>query len=391
MKTIRLLDQTLLHHIKTHREIIILLGARQVGKTTILNRLFPDAHYLTLDNEIVRRNFERYDISTYRQFLPLNSKIIIIDEIHLLSDPGRAAKIIYDQLPHIKLIITGSSSLKIKNKSSESLAGRKIDYHLYPLTLNEYLYQKGISDEIKSDCILTNILKKNLIEKTKIYSFDLSGILENILLYGLYPATINHPNDRLYLKNLVDSVIFKDLLDLNLIENRPAALALLRLLAFQIGSLVNYSELATKLMINVKTIKRYLTIFEQSFIIFPLYPYAKAKRDEIGKMPKIYFYDVGLRNALIDNFYPLNERNDSGALFENFIISEVYKENYYSSLNLKLNYWRTKQGSEVDLIIENRDRLYGVEIKTTSVKINRAFLNHYPSAALVSINKNNFY
>ena len=390
MNNIRHLDKTLSSHFKKYKEIMILLGARQVGKTTILKKIFPKGHYLTVDNEPIRRNLDRYDVSVYKQILPQNNKTIIIDEIHLLKDPGKAAKIIFDQIENIKLIITGSSSLRIKNKSSESLAGRKIDYYLYPLTFSEYIAQKGIENKLNFN-ILENIINgKKLVEK-KAYPFDISAILDNMLLYGQYPAIINHPNDELYLKNLVDSVVFKDLLDLNLIENKQTALNLLRLLAYQIGSLVNISELSNRLSTDVKTIKKYISVFEQSFIIFSIYPYLKRGRDEIGKMPKIYFYDTGLRNAIIDNFQPLSARIDAGALFENFIISEIKKQNYYSNNEFSLHFWRTKQGSEIDLILEKNNTLYAVEIKKGGKKINMAFKKRYPHAKLKVITKSNFY
>lgn len=175
MRLGRHIDKLVLEHFDKFKEILILLGARQVGKTSLLKRLFPDAHYLLVDNETVKNNLERYDISVYRQILPSQTKKLIIDEIHLLSDPGRAAKIIYDQMPDINLIVTGSSSLQIKNKATESLAGRKIDYHLYPLTFSEYLYQKEIENSLNYQ-IMENILESKLNEK--IHTFDLQVHLE---------------------------------------------------------------------------------------------------------------------------------------------------------------------------------------------------------------------
>ena len=388
---LRHLDQRLIDHFDKYKEVMVLLGARQVGKTTILKKIFPKAYYLSVDNDSIRRNLERYDISVYRQMLPQDRQITIIDEIHLIKNPGRAAKIIYDQIPDVKLIITGSSSLKIKHRSGESLAGRKIDYYLYPLTFSEYLTQKGIEGKLNfniADTIISDTI--NSYEE-RAYAFDMPGIMENILLYGLYPALLNHPNDRTYLENLIDSVIFKDLLDLNLIENRQAALNLLRLLAFQIGSLVNISELAGKLSLDAKTVRRYISIFEQSFIIFSLYPFAKSHRDEIGKMPKIYFYDVGLRNALIGNFHSLVSRTDTGVLFENFIIAEVVKQNYYGNFGLTMHFWRTKQGSEIDLVLGKEGKLYGIEIKTGQNRQNSAFGRRYPQAKVRIVNLKNFY
>lgn len=362
-----------------------MLGARQVGKTTIIKKIFPQAQYLSVDTEPVRDVLNRYDPEAYKQILKPDSQYVVIDEIHKLSDPGRAAKIFYDQIPQYRLIITGSSAFNIKNKASESLAGRKIEYHLYPLTLSEYLVQKEVVGDFSN-------LFLDRFEDNKVFSFDLISILDNVLVYGLYPKMISRPSDQLYLTNLVDSVVFKDLLDLRLIENREGALNLLKLLAHQIGSLVNYSELSSRLGMDVKTIGRYIDLFEQSFILFKLLPYSTKKRDEIGKMPKVYFYDLGLRNALIENFQPINNRSDDGYLFENFIISEILKTNYYRNFEYKLNYWRTKQGSEIDLVLTRNDgEVRGIEIKYSARVGGTAFLNRYPHAKVITVTKQNFY
>ena len=386
----RHLDNKLIDHFQNRKEVLILLGARQVGKTTILKKLLPDAVYLTTDTESIRQNLDKYDPAVYRQLFPEDTKTIVIDEIHRLEDPGRAAKIFYDQIPEVRLAVTGSSSFRIKNKTSESLAGRKVDYHLYPLTLSEYLHQKGIR-KVADFPILSQLEQNGSVAYSKSYTFDFSGIVNNLLVYGLYPALINQPQDELYLKNLIDSVIFKDLLDLSLIENRTAALNLLRLLAFQIGSLVNYSEVASKLGIETRTVRRYISLFEQSFIIFTLPPFSKRGRSEIGKMPKIYFYDVGLRNALIDNFQTTVLRPDGGNLWENFIISEILKANYYGNFRYRLHFWRTKQGSEMDLVLEKGKELIGLEVKTGKGRINTAFKNRYPESKTFIITKNNLF
>ena len=366
------------------------MGARQVGKTTILKRIFPDARYLVADNEPIKNSLERYDPAVYKQLLDTGSGVVVLDEIHKLSDPGRAAKIFFDQLPEYKLIITGSSAFNIKNKASESLAGRKIDYHLYPLSLSEYLVQNGLEGSL-SFRPMENLLKGN--KAGEIFKqYDHKAILNNILVYGLYPAMQSHPSDSLYLTNLIDSVVFKDLVELSLLENKSAALSLLKLLAYQIGSLVNYAELASKLGIGSRTVKRYIELFEQSFIIFTIRPYTSRKRDEIAKMPKVFFYDMGLRNALINNFEPVENRGDAGQLFENFIVSELLKYNNYGNFGFNFNYWRTKGGSEVDLVLSkpNHD-VIAVEIKSKPQRINQAFISRYPESKMVVITKDNYW
>lgn len=390
MRFKRYLDETLASHFTKYKEILTLMGARQVGKTTIVKKLFPKAIYLTLDNESIRTNLERYDISIYRQLLPSSPQILILDEIHLLSDPGRAAKIFFDQMPETKLIITGSSAFTIKHKVTESLAGRKIEYRLFPLTFSEWLVQSGIENNL-SYRILTQLTEGKLLTSENIHSFDCEGLLINILRFGSYPALLEKPQNTVYLENLIDSAVFRDILDLHYIENRPIALSLLKLLAYQIGSQVNFSELANKLSVDAKTVKRYISIFEQSYIIFLIYPYAKKGRDEIGKMPKVYFFDTGLRNALIGNFQNLYERVDAGALFENFIAKELFILNNYGRFGYSIHYWRTRQGSEVDIVLAKGDELVGIEVKTQDTRLNRAFFHRYPHATGHVITRKNFY
>lgn len=387
---VRHIDKVLASHFAKYSEILVLLGARQVGKTTILRRIFPDAHYLVVDNDPIKKALERYDPVVYRQLLNTSGGLVVVDEIQKLSDPGRAAKIFFDQLTEYKLIITGSSAFNIKNKASESLAGRKIDYHLYPLSLSEYLVQNGLENYLSFRPM--EVLFKGIKTGEIFKSYDHKAVLNNVLIYGLYPAMQSHPSDSAYLTNLIDSVVFKDLVELSLLENKSAALSLLKLLAYQIGSLVNYAELASKLGISARTVKRYIELFEQSFIIFTVKPYSSRKRDEIAKMPKVYFYDVGLRNALINNFEPVENRGDAGQLFENFIVSEFLKYNYYGNFGYSFNYWRTKSGSEVDLVLnKSGHETIAVEIKSKSQRINQAFMLRYPKSRMVVISKDNYW
>jgi len=387
----RHLDLKISQHFEKYKQVLILLGSRQVGKTTLVEKIFPKADYFLVDNEPIKKILEAYDIDTYKTLINENSKEIIIDEIHLLDNPGRAVKIIYDQLENIKIIITGSSSFHIKNKTGESLAGRKIDYNIYPLTFSEYLNQKGIEKDLNFNIFEKIINDKKYNPKDQLYKFDVKNILNNVLIYGLYPNLIKNPNDEKYLLNFVDSLIFKDILELNLIEDKKLAKDLLKLLAFQIGNLINYSELANSLKADQRTIKRYIEIFEQSYILFRLYPYSKNKRGEILKSAKIFFYDTGVRNALIGDFSDLESRIDKGALFENFIISELIKQDSYLDKNFKFYYWRTKQGSEIDVVLEKGNELIGVEVKYKRKAFNKAFKNRYPEAKIRLVTADNFY
>ena len=387
----RHLDSKISEHFEKYKQVLILLGSRQVGKTTLVKKIFPDGDYFLVDNEPIKKILEAYDIETYKTLINMHSREVIIDEIHLLENPGRAVKILYDQLENLKIIITGSSSFHIKNKTGESLAGRKIDYNIYPLTFSEYLNQKGIESDLNFNIFEKIIDDEKYDPKDRIYPFDIKNILNTVLLYGQYPHLIKNQNDEKYLLNFVDSLIFKDILELNLIEDKKLARDLLKLLAFQIGNLINYSELASSLKADQRTIKRYIEIFEQSFILFRLYPYSKRKRDEISKAAKIFFYDTGVRNALIEDFSDLETRIDKGALFENFIIGELIKQDSYLERNFKFYYWRTKQGSEIDVVLEKGNEVIAVEIKYKKKAVNKAFKNRYPEAKVRLVTADNFY
>ncbi len=219
----RHLDIKINQHFEKYKQVLILLGSKQVGKTTIVKKIFPKADYFLVDNEPIKKILESYDIETYKTLINKNSEEIIIDEIHLLDNPGRAIKIIYDQLENIRIIITGSSLFHIKNKTRESLAGRKIDYNIYLLTFSEYLVQKGIEKDLNFNILEKIIDDKKYNPKDRLYKFDIKNILNNILIYGQYPHLIKNPNDEKYLLNFVDSLIFKDILELNLIEDKKIA------------------------------------------------------------------------------------------------------------------------------------------------------------------------
>jgi len=243
-------------------------------------------------------------------------------------------------------------------------------------------------DELKT-LILPKILNRD--PNTSFARFDIQQMLETILIYGQYPEIINTPRDQRYLKDLADRAIFKDIIELSLIDDRAKATDLLRALAYQVGNLISYSELARKVGLSQATVRRYIEIFEQSFIIYRLYPFSRNKRNEIGRMPKIYFWDLGLRNALIRNFQPLNIRDDAGAMFENFIISEVKKAIAYGDLNYQVNYCRTKNGSEVDLVLSSVDELLAVEIKLSKGSVTPAFTRRYPEANTHVVTAANFF
>jgi len=359
------------------KKVLVLLGARQVGKTTILKNTFPKAVYVNLEEKNYIDVFNSRDVLEIKKHMQLidlyNSNIWILDEVQRLDDPGLVAKIIYDSIDDINLIISGSSSLEISNKASESLAGRKKTFTLYPLCFYEYLFQtKKIKTKNKGK-IIFEIDKEN----DKKFSLEIKQSMQ----YGLYPEMLNLENNKEkeeHLLELVDSIILKDVYYLDLVKNTKNLLSLLKLIAYQIGGQVNYSDLANRVGISRKTVVDYIEILKKTFVIFTLPPYTKNRRDEIGKTEKIYFYDLGIRNALIEDFSPVEYRKDYGGIFENFVISEIKKINSYYRERFGFYYWRTKWGSEVDLILYKDEVYYAIEIKTRKGSITKAFKETYP-------------
>ncbi len=365
------------------KDVLLLIGPRQVGKTTLLKSLFPKALYINLDlgNYVDILNSRNLDLIKKRLLNTSVSDLIILDEFQRLKDPGLIAKIIHDELPQIHLIITGSSALELTFKASESLAGRKRTFCLYPLALSEKLVQsKKLSKQNLKKHINFNLFESSLFE---------GNILES-LRYGMLPELLNRPqNKEIYLLEYIDSVLLKDIYYLNLIKNTDKIMALLKLLSYQIGQLTSILELSSRLHISRKTVENYLYILERNFIIFSLSPFTKKRRDEIGKTKKFYFYDLGIRNAIINDFSPVEYRNDFGNIFENFVISELIKLNDYYNLRYQMYYWRTKQGSEVDLILEKDNKLKAIEIKTYQKNFSKAFLNTYRQAQTFVVTLNN--
>ena len=386
----RKIDVFIKSHFQKMNLMLLLYGARQVGKTTLLQRIFPNAVFLLVDNESIRQKLEEYDIYQYQEWLPKNTKQILIDEIHLLSNPGRAAKIIFDHMTKTQIIISGSSSLHIKNQASESMAGRFVSYQLFPLTFEEYVEQKDYRKSHKTD-IIDRILLQKKEPLNKPLLFLKNDVLSNVLLFGGYPQLIKTPANIKYLKEYVETMLFKDIIELNLIDNRVAAKLLLKLLAHQIGNLIDYTELSRRVGVDQRTVRRYIEIFEESYILYRLYPFSKRERNVITRTPKIYFYDLGVRNAIIDNFSPIQQRGDMGAMFENFIISEFIKANAYKQDRYHFYYWRPKIGAEVDLVLTKDDKITGIEIKYQKLGESRAFRNRYKEAAFFQVTKDNFY
>lgn len=364
----------------------ILLGARQTGKTTLLKNSFPSAVYVNIEKSDYIDVFNSRDVDKIKEVLAKESgkdsyNTLILDEVQRLDNPGLVSKIIYDEIKDISLVLSGSSSLEIASKISESLAGRKETYSLYPLTVGEYLVQ---TNQVKTLTPLTDIVQKNISLSLPNLSF--------LMKYGLYPELLNiDTNDKKekYLLELVDSAILKDIYYLGLVKNTKKIASLLKLLAHQVGQQINYSDLSGRIGVARATIIDYIEILKQTYIIYTLPPFTKKRRDEIGKMEKIYFFDLGIRNALINDFSPVEFRVDYGSIFENFVINELMKLNSYYNWRYKFYYWRTKSGSEVDLILQKDENITAVEIKTRKSAISKAFRDTYPEAKTINITFDN--
>lgn len=330
-------------------KVLLIIGSRQVGKTTlvkeILSKLPTDkkVRMLNLDNSSDQTLLAQGDFETLNRIF-VKDDFIFIDEAQRLPNIGIILKLLIDNYGSSKQIIaTGSSSLNLLDSTSEPLTGRKFTYNLYPLSIQE-IY----ADEL--------LLKTNL---------------ESNLLYGFYPDVVTQKSneDKIrILRELSTSYLYKDILEFQNIRNPEVLAKLLQLLALQIGSEVSYSELASKLGVDYKTVERYIDLLEKSFVIFRLSAYASNKRREISKNKKIYFYDLGIRNTIIDNFNPMNLRTDMGPLWENFLVAERLKYRSYNKIYAKQYFWRTYDDSEIDLVEDHGGKLFGYEFKLSKNK-----------------------
>jgi len=338
----RLIENIILKKLDSLKKIVVILGARQVGKTTLLVYLKQyletksrNVLYLNCDLEEDRSVLNTTSLTSLRKLIA-GSDYLFIDEAQRLENPGLTLKIIYDNIASVKIVAIGSSSFNLKNQLSDALTGRYIDFSLYPFSLSEVLSANSKTSPNKV------LFKKQA-----------DSILNEVLLYGLYPEIYlaQKPEDkRLYLEKIIESYLFKDILSFQKIRYSQTIADLCRALAYQIGAEINENELSNRLKIDRKTVRRYLNILEQSFVIIRVFPYSKNPRREIGKKYKIYFTDLGVRNSLIGDFNPVNVRADRGLLWENFLIVERLK--FFANQGKSVNYhfWRSYSGAEVDYL-----------------------------------------
>jgi predicted AAA+ superfamily ATPase len=355
------------------RKISVIIGSRQVGKTTILKALQQKLGGIFLDLDIYS-NFEK--VSSYENFLNTlklegyqeNQQsffYVFLDEFQRYQDISRVFKNIYDHHSNIKIFATGSSSLTIKNQLKESLAGRKIITHLYPLNFEEFLIFQDRPDLIQKIHNLQQIKSANYFSLIP----EVASLLEEFLIFGGYPEVVLQKDleaKKEVFESIFDLYIKKDLVDYLRIEKISQAKALIEYLAVNNGQIVNYTNLANFTKLDFKTVKSYLHILEETFLIKILRPFYHNKNKEISKSPKIYFVDNGVRNHFLNNFNHLNLRADSGELFEGYYIAEILKKGEKPS-NIK--YYRTKDQQEVDLVIDRVSELLPIELKFKKSKI----------------------
>jgi predicted AAA+ superfamily ATPase len=351
---------------------IVIFGARQVGKTTLLHALLDsrdDVMWLNGDNPETLALFDQVTAQKFES-IAQGKRILVIDEAQRIENVGLKLKIIHDALKSkIQIIATGSSSFDLANKINEPLTGRKWTFEMFPLSFGEMSAKSSWFEERQN--------------------------LENRLLFGYYPAVVTHPGDeRVLLNELVNDNLYKDIYKWEEIR-RPVEFDLLvKALAHQIGSQVSVNELSRLCGIDNKTVNRYLRLLEQSFVIFRLGSFSSNLRTELKSSDKYYFYDVGVRNALLGAFEPTELRNDIGHLFENFIMAELAKKYMPTAVGSFAYFWRTKQQQEVDFVLQRGNAITAYEIKWSPQakgKISNTFVNAYQPNNTRIIHRDNFH
>ena len=350
-------------------KVILLFGPRQAGKSTLVEMILSkiDLPYLYLNgDEPDVRDLLTAPNSVQLKNMVGQHPIVFIDEAQRIPNIGLTLKLFSDQLKDIQVIASGSSAFELSNKVSEPLTGRKYEFLLYPFTFQEMVEYHGKLEE-----------KRNL---------------EQRLLYGYYPEIVNKPFEaQEHIRLIADSYLYKDLLMLEQIKKPLLLDKILKALALQIGSEVNYNELSQIVGADKETVEKYIDLLEKTFVIFRLPALSRNVRNELKKGKKIYFYDCGIRNAIINNFTPLQNRNDTGALWENFMIAERKKNHQYANSKIEQFFWRTTQQQEIDLIEIDGQHISAFEFKwneKAKVRFPQTFSNNYPNTDFHVISPN---
>ncbi|MFY0599731.1 MAG: ATP-binding protein [Cyclobacteriaceae bacterium] len=357
---------------KTVKKAVIILGPRQTGKTTLINRLVSGKKegflFLNGDDPFIRQELTNANTEKIKQVIGKKT-VVFIDEAQRIQNIGLTLKIITDTMTHVQLYVTGSSAFDLNHEVKEPLTGRKWEFNLYPISWKEFHDHVGFI-QAKQE-------------------------LERRIIYGMYPEVINQKEDEIdVLTQLTSSYLYKDVLSIAGIRKPESIEKLLKALAFQIGNEVSYNELSNLIGIDKNTVNTYLDVLEKTYVIFRLQPFSRNLRNEISTTRKIYFYDTGLRNSLISNFSPLNLRQDKGALWENFVISERKKQNHYQRRHVNSYFWRTKQQQEIDYLEESDGMIRAFEFKaseTKKVRQPKTFKNAYPDSSFEIISMQEFH
>ena len=352
---------------------LVVIGPRQIGKTTLIKELLKsfkkeEAKLINCDNPSDLESLEEKNLE-FLEGIVGNSKILFIDEAHKVPNIGQTLKILVDHYgKKLQIFVTASSSINLLYKTQEPLTGRKLVYNLYPLSMEEICPDKN--------------------------SLKIQKELEQLLIFGSYPEIVKRKSfeEKIQLlRELLTSYLYKDILEFQQVKNPNIINKLLKALALQIGQEVSYNELSSLLEIDKSTVERYVNLLEQCFVVFRLSPYTQNKRKELSRLRKIYFYDLGIRNAIINNFNFLDSRDDIGRLFENFMIVERLKYRDYHQIYADQYFWRTYDGSEVDLVEEREGKLFGYEFKWKDKKWSKKpikFLEYKNSSYEVLTSKN---
>jgi predicted AAA+ superfamily ATPase len=355
-----------------YKKAIVVLGPRQVGKTTLITEIASELSkeylYINGDDPAVRLAWNNPSQAFINKYIG-NYKVIVIDEAQRMENIGLSAKMIIDAKKNIQLFLSGSSSLEIASKLNEPLTGRKWEYRLYPLSWAEINRQFSFAKTI--------------------------SLLNDFLVTGMYPEVITDPeNAGEILSNLAGSYLYKDILESGGIRRPDILLKLLQALAWQVGNEVSYNELAQTVGADKATVNAYIDLLEKTFVIFRLNPFARNLRNEISSTRKIYFYDNGVRNTIINNFAPVSQRNDTGALWENFIISERKKQLAYNGFYGNTYFWRNTNQAEIDYIEEQDGKISACELKwnpKTKFSFPKTFLTEYRPVETRIIHRDNYW
>jgi uncharacterized protein len=356
-----------------HNKVLIIYGPRQVGKTTLLHKLLEKKHnYLLVNGEDidVQHYLSSQSISKLKDFIG-NHNLLVIDEAQKIPNIGINLKLLIDNLPNLQIIATGSSAFELANYIGEPLVGRKLTFQMFPLAQ----------------------LELNSIENLA----ETRANIEARLLYGSYPKVILETGDeakKRYLKELINSYLYKDILELEGIRKAKTIVKLLQLLAFQIGSEVSLAELGQQVGLNKATVERYLDILEKSFILVNISGFSRNLRKAVTKKARYFFYDVGVRNAVINQFAPLAMRNDVGELWENYIIIERLKKQAYKNIWANNYFLRTYDQQEIDWLEERDGKLFAYEIKWQApgkkIKLPTGLREAYPDIEFFVIHRDNY-